>query len=51
MFTEQVSIFKLYSYISEGIKESQPVAVENIGHGFYYREREKINSELLRFIG
>jgi pimeloyl-ACP methyl ester carboxylesterase len=37
--------------MNEGIKGSQLIPVEKAGHGFYYEEREKVNSELVRFIG
>jgi non-heme chloroperoxidase len=37
--------------MNEGIKGSKLIAVENGGHGFCYEEREKVNSELVRFIG
>ena len=43
--------FDLGKKMNEGIKGSQLIAVENAGHGFYYEEREKVNSELVRFIG
>ena len=40
--------FDLGKKMNEGIKGSQLIAVENAGHGFYYEEREKVNSELVR---
>ena len=27
------------------------IQVEKAGHGFYYEERERVNSEFVRFIG
>ena len=35
----------------EGIKGSELIAFENAGHGFYYEQRDKVNAELLRFLG
>jgi pimeloyl-ACP methyl ester carboxylesterase len=43
--------FDLGKKMNEGIKGSKLIAIDNAGHGFYYEEREKVNSELLRFIG
>ncbi len=37
--------------VNEGIKGSELIVVENAGHGFYYEERSKVNSELVDFIG
>jgi non-heme chloroperoxidase len=48
---DHVCLFDLAKKMSEGIEGSQLIAVENAGHGFYYEEREKVNSELVRFIG
>jgi pimeloyl-ACP methyl ester carboxylesterase len=35
----------------ENIKGSQIVQIEKAGHGFYFEKRERINSELIKFIG
>jgi pimeloyl-ACP methyl ester carboxylesterase len=35
----------------ENIKGSQLVQIEKAGHGFYFEERERVNSELVKFIG
>lgn len=35
----------------ENIKGSQLVQVEKAGHGFYFEERGRVNSELIKFIG
>ena len=35
----------------DSIKDSELVPVEKAGHGFYYEEKEKVNAELMRFIG
>jgi alkanesulfonate monooxygenase SsuD/methylene tetrahydromethanopterin reductase-like flavin-dependent oxidoreductase (luciferase family) len=47
----RVCLFDLAKVMHEGIKGSQLVQVEKAGHGFYYEERERVNSELVRFIG
>ena len=41
---------KLAKAMHDGIKGSQLVSIEKAGHGFYYEEKEKLNSELLKFI-
>jgi non-heme chloroperoxidase len=43
--------FDLGKKMNEGIKGSKLIAVENAGHGFCYEERDRVNSELMRFIG
>src|SRR5919197_946697 len=48
---DRVCLFDLAKKMNEGIKGSQLIPVENAGHGFYYEQREKVNSELVRFIG
>lgn len=48
---DRICVFDLARKMNEGVKESQLVAIENAGHGFYYEEREKVNSELVCFIG
>ena len=40
---DRVCLFDLAKAMHEGIKGSR--------HGFYYEEREKVNSELASFIG
>lgn len=35
----------------ENIKGSQLVQIEKAGHGFYFEERERVNSEIIKFIG
>jgi pimeloyl-ACP methyl ester carboxylesterase len=35
----------------DSIKDSELVPVEKAGHAFYYEEKEKVNAELMRFIG
>jgi non-heme chloroperoxidase len=48
---DRVCLFDLAKKMNEGIKGSQLISVEKAGHGFYYEQREKVNSELVRFIG
>jgi non-heme chloroperoxidase len=48
---DRVCLFDLAKAMHEGIKGSRLVQVDNAGHGFYYDEREKVNSELASFIG
>jgi hypothetical protein len=37
--------------MKNGTKRSQLIQVEKAGRGFYYERRDKVNSELVRFIG
>jgi pimeloyl-ACP methyl ester carboxylesterase len=37
--------------MNDSIKDSELVPVEKAEHGFYYEEKEKVNAELMRFIG
>jgi pimeloyl-ACP methyl ester carboxylesterase len=48
---DHVCTFDLAKRMHEAIKSSQLVQFEKAGHGFYYEERERFNSELVRFIG
>jgi pimeloyl-ACP methyl ester carboxylesterase len=48
---DHVCLFDLTKILHDGISGSQLVQVDNAEHGFYYEEREKVNSELVRFIG
>ncbi|HEY7080218.1 MAG TPA: alpha/beta hydrolase [Nitrososphaeraceae archaeon] len=47
---DHVCLFDLAKSMHDGIKGSQLVSIEKAGHGFYYEEREKVNSEILKFI-
>lgn len=47
---DRVCTFDLAKSMHEGIRGSQLVQFEKAGHGFYYEERERFNSELVRFI-
>jgi non-heme chloroperoxidase len=48
---DRVCLFDFAKVMHEGIKGSQLIQVEKAGHGFYYKERERVNSELVSFIG
>ena len=48
---DRVCPFDLAKALHEGINGSQFVQFDNAGHGIYYEEREKVNSELVSFIG
>ena len=48
---DRVCLFDLAKVMHEAIKGSQLIQVEKAGHGFYYEERERVNSELVSFIG
>jgi non-heme chloroperoxidase len=47
---DRICLFELAKAMHDGIKGSQLVSIEKAGHGFYYEEKEKLNSELLKFI-
>ena len=47
---DHVCLFDLAKSMHDGIKGSQLVSIEKAGHGFYYEERDKLNSELVKFI-
>ncbi|MFL5662010.1 MAG: alpha/beta fold hydrolase [Ktedonobacteraceae bacterium] len=48
---DKVCLFDLARAMHEGIEGSELIAFENAGHGFYYEQRDKVNAELLRFLG
>jgi non-heme chloroperoxidase len=48
---DHICLFDLAKAMHDSIKDSELVSVEKAGHGFYYEEKEKVNSELIRFIG
>ena len=48
---DRICLFDLAKVMHESIKGSQLVQIEKAGHGFYFEERERINSELIKFIG
>jgi non-heme chloroperoxidase len=47
---DRVCLFDLAKSMNADIKGSQLVPVDKAGHGFYYEEKEKLNSELVKFI-
>jgi pimeloyl-ACP methyl ester carboxylesterase len=48
---DHVCLFDLAKVMHENIKGSQLVSIEKAGHGFYFEERKRVNSELIKFIG
>jgi non-heme chloroperoxidase len=48
---DRVCLFDLAKVMHENIKGSQIVQIEKAGHGFYLEERERVNSELVKFSG
>jgi non-heme chloroperoxidase len=48
---DRVCLFDLAKVMHENIKGSQLVQIEQAGHGFYFEERERVNSGLVKFIG
>lgn len=48
---DRICLFDLARAMHDGIKGSQLIPIEKAGHGFYYEERERVNSELMDFIG
>jgi len=47
---DKICEFALAEQMHKGIKNSTIVAFENSGHGLFVEEREKFNSELIKFI-
>ncbi len=48
---DQVCHFQLAEAQKQGIKNSVLIPFENSGHGLFWEERNKVNQELVRFIG
>jgi len=48
---DHICLFDLANAMHDSIKDSELVPVEKAGHGFYNEKKEKINAELMRFIG
>jgi non-heme chloroperoxidase len=48
---DKVSLFPLALALQEGIQNSILVPFENSGHGLFWEERDKFNTELAQFIG
>ncbi|MGG4488513.1 alpha/beta fold hydrolase [Metabacillus idriensis] len=47
---DQICPFEFTEAMSEGIQYSFVIPFENSGHGLFFDEKEKFNSELLRFL-
>ena len=47
---DHVCLFDLAGAMRDSIKGSQLISIEKTGHGFYYEEKEKVNTELAGFI-
>jgi non-heme chloroperoxidase len=50
VYNDRVCLFDLAKVMHENIEGSQLVPIEQAGHGFYFEERERVNSELIKFI-
>jgi hypothetical protein len=51
-FQEQYeAIDEIIDKVAEGIKDSQLILIDKIGYGFYYEQRQEVNSELIRSVG
>ncbi|EMS71720.1 alpha/beta fold hydrolase [Ruminiclostridium cellobioparum] len=48
---DQVCLFPLAEVMHQSIRNSVLIPFENSGHGLFYEEQDKFNSELARFIG
>lgn len=48
---DEVCLYPLAIAQNQGIKNSRLVPFENSGHGLFYDERDKFNSELSQFVG
>jgi pimeloyl-ACP methyl ester carboxylesterase len=48
--SDNVCLLDLAKFMHDNIKGSRFIPVEKAEHGFYYEEKEKLNSELLNFI-
>ena len=46
----KVCLFDLATAMHDGIKNSKLVSIDKAGHGFYYEEKDRVNTELIRFI-
>lgn len=49
---DRVAPFEITAKVNHaGIKESQLICFEESGHGLFYDEKDKLNEELMRFVG
>ena len=47
----KVCLFELAEAMAAGIKGAKLVRFENSGHGLFYEEKDKFNTELMNFVG
>ncbi|MEI6519229.1 MAG: alpha/beta hydrolase, partial [bacterium] len=43
--------FELAEAMASGIKGAKLIRFENSGHGLFYEEKDKFNTELMNFVG
>lgn len=48
---DKICLFELAQAMTAGIKGSKLIRFENSGHGLFYEEKEKFNTELMKFVG
>ena len=48
---DKICPFKLAEAMALGIKGSKLIRFENSGHGLFYEEKDKFNSEIMNFVG
>lgn len=48
---DKVCLFELAEAMAAGIKGAKLVRFENSGHGLFYEEKDKFNTELMNFVG
>jgi non-heme chloroperoxidase len=48
---DEICPFPLAEAQKEGIRNSKLISFENSGHGLFWEQRDKLNRELIRFIG
>jgi pimeloyl-ACP methyl ester carboxylesterase len=48
---DKICPFELAEAMAAGIKGSKLIRFENSGHGMFYEERDKFNTELINFVG
>ena len=48
---DHICLFDLAKVMHQKIKNSKLVPIANAGHGFYFEDRELVNSEIIKFIG
>lgn len=48
---DKICLFELAEAMAAGIKEAKLIRFENSGHGLFYEEKDKFNTELMNFVG